>query len=323
MPMMAETLHTFWKYKNVFRLIPLSILAQVSEAYNKRVLSHIEEKLNSDLATQIIQSFDVNLNTLSEIEENGLAIDVEVFKQHFPPSSTPIVDGKIYTCYNPFTLTSRPSNRFNGINFSALNKHDGSRDAFISRYPSGKLIQFDFDAYHIRLVADMLGIELPSGSFHMEMAKLYFGQEEISPEMYANSKQLTFEIMYGLTPESYGIELFSQIHALRNSYKNNTLLTLANGIELDAHTLSENKQFNYFVQSLEAYKTIPKLQKILNIVKNTNNHIVLYTYDSILLDMETLDTTIISCVKNILEENGKFPVKMHIGTSYGNLGEYT
>ena len=37
-------------------------------------------------------------------------------------------DGMFYSEYNLFTSTGRPSNRFGGINFAALNKKDGSRE---------------------------------------------------------------------------------------------------------------------------------------------------------------------------------------------------
>ncbi len=39
-----------------------------------------------------------------------------------------------WTEYHPYTLTSRPSNNFGGINYAALNKDDGSRDRFVSRF---------------------------------------------------------------------------------------------------------------------------------------------------------------------------------------------
>ena len=50
-----------------------------------------------------------------------------------------------WTQYHPFTTTSRPSNNFGGVNYAALNKDDGSRDRFVSRFEGGKLVQFDYD----------------------------------------------------------------------------------------------------------------------------------------------------------------------------------
>ena len=36
-----------------------------------------------------------------------------------------------YTEYNLYTSTGRPSNKFGGVNFAALNKEDGSRNSFV------------------------------------------------------------------------------------------------------------------------------------------------------------------------------------------------
>ena len=51
----------------------------------------------------------------------------------------------VYSEYNPYTSTGRPSNRFGGMNFAALNKSDGSREQFISRFNNGVLVEMDFD----------------------------------------------------------------------------------------------------------------------------------------------------------------------------------
>ena len=63
----------------------------------------------------------------------------------------------VYSEYNPYTSTGRPSNRFGGLNFAALNKKDGSRKQFISRFDNGVLVEFDYDAYHPRLIGDKIG----------------------------------------------------------------------------------------------------------------------------------------------------------------------
>ena len=71
----------------------------------------------------------------------------------------------VYTEYNPYTITSRPSNRHGGVNFSALNKKDGSRESFIP--PDGSLfLQFDYDNYHVRLIGKLIKYKLPDTSVH-------------------------------------------------------------------------------------------------------------------------------------------------------------
>jgi len=179
----------------------------------------------------------------------------------------------------------------------------------------------DFEAYHLRLIADEYDISLPTGSLHTELAKKYFDTDEITDELYAASKQKTFEIMYGMSDETYGIELFERVVDIRKALGNVDNITLPSGIQVDVYEPNPSKLFNYHVQSLEVVKTLPKLQQVLDLVKNTNNHLILYTYDSILLDMERFDKQVINQIVAILEDNKKFPVRVYTGTTYGNISE--
>jgi hypothetical protein len=253
-----------------------------------------------------------------------MCIDREVFSQHFSPDTLrTFKSNMVYTEYNPYTATGRPSNRFGGINFAALNKSDGSRDSFISRYPSGSLVQMDFEAYHLRLIANELGVVLPSEqSIHTELAKIYFNTSDITEELYAESKRRTFEIMYGKSTETYNFELFEKIHKFKSNYEGMSAAQLPSGMTVEIGAKNTNKLFNYYMQSLEIVQTLPKLQRIMDHIKNTNNQLVLYTYDSVLLDMEWLDTELLQKIQSILEENKKFPVRVYTGTTYGNLTDF-
>jgi hypothetical protein len=56
----------------------------------------------------------------------------------------------LYSQYNLWTTTGRPSNSFGSVNFAALPPE--KRKGFVAENDS--LIEFDFDAYHLRLIAD-------------------------------------------------------------------------------------------------------------------------------------------------------------------------
>jgi hypothetical protein len=70
----------------------------------------------------------------------------------------------MYTEFNPYTITGRPSSGAARINLNSLNKEDGTRRMIISRHPNGRLVEFDYDSYHIRLIAKLIGFDLPSGN---------------------------------------------------------------------------------------------------------------------------------------------------------------
>ena len=112
----------------------------------------------------------------------------------------------VYSEYNPYTSTGRPSNRFGGMNFAALNKSDGSRKQFISRFNNGMLVEMDFDAYHLRLIGEIVGYKFPKTSVHEHMAELY-------GLPYDEAKALSFKYLYGgITDEVSDNPFFSKVN---------------------------------------------------------------------------------------------------------------
>jgi hypothetical protein len=48
---------------------------------------------------------------------------------------------------------------------------------------------------------------------------------------------------------------------------------------------------------------------------------ILYTYDSMLFDMETFDEVLLADIIKFSEQDDKFPVRLYKGTTYGNIKE--
>jgi hypothetical protein len=251
------------------------------------------------------------LDNLSFIEKNGLIT----------------TEGKVFSEYNLYTSTGRPSNRFGGINFAALNKKDGSRKKFISRFKNGVLVEMDFDAYHLRLIADKVEYEFPNGSVHEHMAKFYgVGYEE--------AKALSFQYLYGYIPRDV-VEMnpyFSKVHdyiqELWNIYKNSDFVESyiykrqiykKNLVDMNA-----NKLFNYTIQLMETENNMRVLSKLLPEIKDYQSKLILYSYDSFLLDFNMEDgLDYLMKVKNILEQDGKYPVKVSWGINYHEMKDIT
>ena len=318
----TNTHNQFQVVRDTNKIIPLVTWGKCLREHNIQLMK-IFTQYRHTLDTPAYR-FTKNLSdTLKRIESSGLKVNTMELGVHYGSKvGRYFKNDMVYSEYNIFTTTGRPSNRFGGINFSALNKSDGSRDAFISRYPDGVLVQFDFEAYHLRLIADEHGFELPTDSLHTELAKKYFNTDDITEELYAASKQKTFEIIYGLSDETYGIPLFERIVNMRGLFKDVVgPMVLPSGVEVHIKENTASKKFNYHIQSLEIVKTLPKLQKVLDLLSNTPNHLILYTYDSILLDMKDFDKEIIRNITSILEENKKFPVRVYAGNTYGNIQE--
>ena len=93
------------------------------------------------------------------------------------------------------------------MNFAALNKTDGSREQFISRFKDGVLVEFDFDAYHPRLIGDIVGYDFPNGSGHNHLAETY-------GLSYDEGKALTFKYLYGgITEEIIENPFFNKVNS--------------------------------------------------------------------------------------------------------------
>ena len=85
-----------------------------------------------------------------------IGVDKKKLENHFDynDASYSLNGSKIYTQYNLNTTTKRPSNSFNGINFAALSKTNGSRKAFVPE--NDKFLEFDIDSYHPTLIANQI-----------------------------------------------------------------------------------------------------------------------------------------------------------------------
>ena len=227
--------------------------------------------------------------------------------------------GYEYTRYNPLTITSRPSNTFKGTNYAALKKDDGVRSRFISRFENGKLCQLDFDGYHIRLISKLIGIDIPLDKKAHEWLANQYGKD------ISQAKAITFRQLYGgVEDEYYHIPFFKKTSDYINSLwldflRNREVVTpiLQRKIRFDEN-LNKNKLFNYVLQALETERNILILDKLSKIDLNQKSIPVLYTYDSILFDVDEGEDKYIREVKKIMEKDG-FPTQLEIGKDYDNM----
>ena len=252
------------------------------------------------------------LESLQQIESNGLQT----------------TDGMVYSEYNPYTATGRPSNRFGGMNFAALNKKDGSRKKFVSRYgKEGMLVEMDYDAYHLRLIGEVVNYQFPKGSVHSHMAKLY-GVD------YEEAKSLSFQYLYGNIPyevsqiNPFFCKVEAYIEDVWKRYKSN------NFIESDIYNkriyrnnlsdMNKNKVFNYLIQLMETENNMTILTELLPEINDYKSKLVLYSYDSFLFDFYLPDgLNFLQKVKGIIEQNDKFPVKVGKGWNYHEMEDIT
>ena len=84
--------------------------------------------------------------------------------------------------------------------------------------------------------------------------------------------------------------------------------------------MSKNKLFNYFLQAYETENNFFIFSEVIGKLKNTKSKLILYTYDSYLIDFCMEDgKKLIDEFKELIERDGKFPSTMTYGPNYNKL----
>ena len=296
----------YWKRPDTFEIIPK--LKHLE--YYDRLKAFLEDFEVSDYDIEVSKTYEnLILSLFESIEKNGLYTIDDKFE---------------YSKYNLFTTTGRPSNSNNGVNYAALNKNDGSRKKYISRFKSGCLLEMDFDAYHIRLIASLIDYKLPDTSVHEYFAKQFYGVSSVTKKEYEQSKAMSFQVLYGGVPkELESIEYFNKtkqyIFNLWHNYNNKgyieTPIFKRRLYKNNLPDMKPQKLFNYLIQAYETERNIVVIEKIQKILEGYKSKLILYTYDAFLFDFAKEELHLKEKIKSITG----LPVKMHIGNNYDDM----
>ena len=285
------------------------------------IVKHYEycENIFEDLKTNITKTkteYDEFFNNrvsvvFNAIERSGIRVQRETFEQFFPP-----INGEFaYTQFNLKTTTTRPSNKFGGVNYAALNKENGCRKSFIPR--NDKFIEIDITAYHPNLAAKLIGYKFPTEDIHGHFAELYNVD-------YAKSKELTFKQLYGGVFAKYKeLEFFKRIEAFVtknwNEFNDTGKIKVpVSNYEFELEKLENmnpQKLFNYVLQNLETSMNVRILWDMFHALQGYETKLVLYTYDSFLFDYKEGEEELLSKINGIFKKY-KLNTKENNGYDY-------
>ena len=301
--------HTYFynKYpnkKDINRIIPIVKHYEYCEKTFEDLKPRINEPINkfyNDRASVVFNA----------IERSGLRIDRGEFESRFHNVDSDFV----YSQFNFKTLTTRPSNRFGGVNYAAINKENGDRKCFIPR--NDILFELDISAYHPTLLANLVDYDFGGGDIHGAFAEMYKVD-------YKKAKELTFKQLYGGVFDQYkNLEFFKKVQAYTDDLWDNFQyhgwiecpISGYQYLEGNLDDMKPQKLLNYVLQNLETATNVCILWEIFKLLKGCNTKLVLYTYDSFLLDLDKNEKQV---VKEILEvfKNKKLQVKYSYGDTY-------
>ena len=317
-----QTAHKFyWSRHQNLQHVNAIIPIQQHAAMCQKIRQYAWPMIMNAQHTQSYLSFNSRYpRVFAEIERTGLCVN-DSFRD-----AKLVTAGKVYSNYHYHTVTGRPSNAFRGFNFAAMNKEDGTRDAFCSQH--GALVEMDFDAYHVRLIARLINYKLPAGSVHEYFGRFYFDTTTLTEEQYEQSKQITFRLLYGgIDKEFLEIPYFRQVNdliwKLWGEYKKQGYITTPverrpitmEGVE----RVTANKLFNYYLQALETEVSVRKMERVVAYLQDKTSKLILYTYDSLLFDVNSAEAReVVPALRTMIEE-GNFPVKLKYGDIYSKM----
>jgi len=303
------------KYYNAKRLNEIIPILKHKEWCDQlvSVMMDIEEIGEDKYSEEVTEAF-------SYIESNGVKVSDDVCDIFDMRVKKHISNGRLYTKYNLWTSTGRPANSFGNVNFAAMKPEQ--RKAIIPEYDM--LVEYDYDAYHLRLIGDLIGYKFEKESVHQHLADKYGCS-------YDEAKQKSFRQLYG------GIEkeIRKNITFFSLTYDNiNTLWGYFNDnkfIETDIYNrkllsknytdMNKNKLFNYLIQAYETESNIKTIIELKRYLLDKKTKLVLYGYDSFLFDFSKDDgVSTLTELKNILERNGHM-VKSQAGSNYGEMND--
>lgn len=290
--------------QDINRIVPIVKHYEVCEKNYNNLKQYFNEQVNEFYNNRVPLVFNA-------IERSGIQVAPELFKQHFDKDW----GDKVYTQYNYRTTTTRPSNRFGGINFAALNKENGCREAFIPR--NNKFVEIDISAYHPTLAAQLIGYKFDTADIHASFAKMYNVD-------YKKAKELTFKQLYGGVFKQYrDLEFFQKIQKYIDKLwdKFNNLGFIECPIseykfekeKLD--NMNPQKLFNYLLQNLETSKNVCILWDIIKLLKNAKTKLVLYTYDAFLLDYDENEEELLIRIEKVFKRH-QLNIKVSDGDNY-------
>ena len=160
-----------------------------------------------------------------------------------------------------------------------------------------------------------------------------FGEKDIHQSFaemykvdYQKAKELTFKQLYGGVFKQYkDLEFFKKVQVYTDDlwadYQENGWIESP----ISGHIFSEKnledmkpqKLLNYVLQNLETSTNVCILWEMFKILRGMNTKLVLYTYDSFLLDLDKKEKQVI---KEILEIFKKF--KLQVKHSYGDTYDF-
>lgn len=315
----------FYNNDDINTYVPLVKQIEYFDIIKDKALKTIFD--NSDVLEDesYINYNNIQPSIFGVMESNGVYVNQKYKNRRV------VYDNLIYPKYDFNTKTGRPSCTHHGLNFLSMNKNDGSREMFESRFNhEGRMLLIDYKSRHLYLIADMLK-ETFKENPHTYLGKIYLGKKQLTEEEYEESKKITYQILYGGVPKEFEkIKFFKKIKKLMDelykAYNNDGFLVTPiykrKMYKSVLGDLKRQKLFNYYFQAVETEYGMNVAKDVIMFLNNYETKCILYIYDSFLLDFYLHDgREMLDGLVKIISQNDKYPITIKEGVNYNKLNE--
>lgn len=296
--------HYYNEEENI-KIIPISTMIQyINNLHDKLVYLLLSFKNNIDVLIQYtkIQS------EFQRIDSAGVMYNGKIVKGN----------------YDILTKTNRPRNVSEGINLLSLRQEE--KEKITSRFEDGFLIMFDYKSFVFNLLSVILQSDYGKvNEIYDAIGQEYFGRTTINEEERKKAKILTFKILYSKKIEDFikypffkDVDRFSKDRYNELQNQGYTLSCLY-GRKFSSDVKNRHTLLTHLVQNFETEYNYETLHKINNLLDKTKSKMVLYTYDSFLIDFEKNEMGVLDDLKEIITRNGLLEVNYSYGKTLSDL----
>ena len=301
--------HNFFynKFKtkaDINKIIPIVKHYEYCNTIYEAVKPNLEKNVNEFFNTKACLVYN-------KLEQSGIRIDREKFSSYFYPTDKEYV----YTQYNFNTLTTRPSNKFKGVNYAALNKDNGERKSFI---PSNDyFVDFDISAYHPTILSRLVGYSFDNGDIYDALSEAYQMDRE-------EAKILTLkQINSSALTEYENLEFFRKVTAFKDKlwdefqYGGYVEVPISKHLfyRSELENMNPGKLLNYVLQATETALNVKIMWDMFKVLRGKKTKLVMCTYDAFLFDWDKNEKEEIKQILNVFKKY-KLNTKFKQGTSY-------
>lgn len=320
-PIVDMYLRSYKDIDNVYEIIPIPVIIEICQKMKDVYILNIQKHQPN---TAVAFYGNIINEIIPRMQKSKLCIDLNASKKYYPHLN--LTNKLVKPDINIITLTGRIGTKIKNLSINTLSKSSGNRSIITSRFKGGKLVEFDYDAYHIRIVADLIGFKdfNKIKSVHRYFAGVYFKGQNITDREYEQSKKITISALYSKNLNELPDHEF--FHALKGFLvKNKDTYNSKGYIEspiskrrfYNVDDADGGKLLSYLIQCLETEINVGVIKQIFSYLSDKKSKFIFYNYDAFLFDIHPEESVILKDLYNII--SAKFPSKMKIGKNYNNM----